>query len=489
MSYLSYEAFRRLRAAYAMLLALVVAVALSAPAHADLGFDAKRGVMTLAPTLAPIMPAVVQIVVEGKNPEDPEQSEPRPDRRQQPSPHNGPGRERDPHDLRPGASPTADDPEQRRDRPDGVIRSGSGVIIDAKEGLIMTNHHVIANASRIRVRLVDGREFIAQRIGSDRATDVGLIKVSADNLVAAPIGSSEELLVGDFVIAIGYPFGLEQTVTLGVVSGLSRATGSDEYEDFIQTDAAINPGNSGGALVDTRGQLVGINTQIYSPSRGNIGIGFAVPTSIAIPVIEQLKTYGEVRRGRLGVEIRDVTPEVARALSIREARGALITSVTSGSPGENAGLKAGDVVVRVNNKTVRRSRDLKNSVGLSAIEAELKVVVVRDGKEVEIKVKLTPPRVAAGSGFQLLGASFGLLPADNPMAKRVRGVLVTQVEADSPAARTGLQRGDIIVEVNRKDTPTLDALKAELDVKTSVAALTVLRGNSEHIIILQRSET
>jgi S1-C subfamily serine protease len=258
------------------------------PAGAQINVDPQRGVMTLAPVIAPTMPAVVQIIVQ-----------------QQRTQASGP------------------DP----------LSSGSGVIVDGKEGYILTNHHVIANSVKIRVKLVDERVFDAQKIGSDEATDIGLIKISATNLIAMPADVSSDVRIGDFVMAIGYPFGLDQTVTLGVVSGLGRGTGKDELEDFIQTDASINPGNSGGALIDTRGRLVGINSMIYTRSGGNVGIGYAVPTKIAFPVIEQLKTYGEVRRGRLGVDFRELTSELATAVGVRMMNGLLITRVPPGSLG------------------------------------------------------------------------------------------------------------------------------------------------------------
>jgi serine protease DegQ len=260
----------------------------------------------------------------------------------------------------------------------------------------------------------------------------------------------------------------------------------EKLEDFIQTDAPINLGNSGGALVDTLGRLVGINTAIYSRSGGNVGIGFAVPTRIAIPIIEQLKIYGEVRRGRLGVETRDLTPEVAGAMGIGETRGALVTQVEEGTPGASAGLKAGDVVVRVNGTSTHNARDLRNTIGLSPVDAELTLVVLRDGKEVTLKARLTPPQVAAGR-LHLLGAIFGPLPEDNPLARHVRGVLVTRVEPDSPAARNGLRTGDIVVQLNRKDTPSPDALQKQLASLGKVAALTVVRGNSERIIVIEKA--
>jgi Do/DeqQ family serine protease len=493
-------------------LAPLVALALVAAAAplpaAEVGIDPERGVLSLAPALSPIMAGVVQIVVDldgggdqqtegGASPWPPKGpgipglppglgkpqqfGRPQPPFGQPQQPFDQPrppfGEPEPPFDREP--------PQQRPRR-----STGSGVIVDAARGLILTNHHVVEEGSRIRVKLSDGRVLEAQRIGTDSATDIGLLQVKAENLIAVPFGDSEALQVGDLVVAIGYPFALEQTVTMGIVSGLGRAGGPElglDYADFIQTDAAINPGNSGGALVDTRGRLVGINTAIYSrQGGGNIGIGYAVPSRIARSVMEQLITFGEVRRGRLGVTIRDFTAEIAQALNIpHRGGGALITQVSEGSPGAQAGLKAGDIVIRVNDQRIDDSRDLKNAVGLSRPDAQLTLVVLRDGKEQTIEVRMEVQVVAAGA-LRLFGAAVGPLPADNPMAKFVKGVLVTDIETDGPAARQGVRKGDIITHFNRREVTTVAALKAELDKQPTVTALTMVRGNSEFIVVFER---
>ena len=272
-------------------------------------------------------------------------------------------------------SPFANDPFFRRffDIPsvprERVQRSlGSGVIVDREEGLILTNNHVIDNADEIAVTLQDGREFQAEFIGADRETDLAVIRIDADDLSALPMFDSDQLKVGDFVVAVGNPFGLGQTVTSGIVSALGRAgLRGLEYQNFIQTDASINPGNSGGALVNLRGELVGINTAIFTPSGGNVGIGFAIPISTATYVMEQLVEYGEVRRGTLGVEVQDLDGELRSALDVAQLDGAVITEIKPDSAADEAGLKPGDVIVRLDRRVVKGSQQLRNIEGLLAV--------------------------------------------------------------------------------------------------------------------------
>ncbi|MDZ7811433.1 MAG: Do family serine endopeptidase [Arhodomonas sp.] len=279
-------------------------------------------------------------------------------------------------------------PEQRR-----VQSLGSGVIVNAEEGYIITNHHVIARADQIKVGLNDGREFKAEVIGSDPATDIAVIQIDADNLTAVQMGDSSELQTGDYVVAVGNPFGLEHTVTSGIVSGLGRSlqgrVSNVRIQDFIQTDASINPGNSGGALVNLDGELVGINSAILSRSGGNIGIGFAVPVNMASTVMEQLIEYGEVRRGMLGVRVQDVTPEIARAMEMEGTQGALIAQVNPGSAAAKAGLKPGDVVTAVNGKAISSASELAKVIGLTELGTEVKLTVIRDGKEQTLTAKIT----------------------------------------------------------------------------------------------------
>jgi Do/DeqQ family serine protease len=266
---------------------------------------------------------------------------------------------------------------------------GSGVIVDAAQGYVLTNNHVVENATDIEVTTKDNRRFKARLIGRDPATDIAVLQIPADHLTAVPMGDSTRLQVGDFVLAVGNPFGLGQTVTSGIVSALGRSgLGIEGYEDFIQTDASINPGNSGGALVDLQGRLVGINTAILAPNGGNVGIGFAVPINMARDVMDQLTRYGEVRRGRIGVAIQDLTPDLARALGTTHTEGALIARVAPNSPAQRAGLRSSDLVVAVNGVPVHSATELRNRVGLSPIGDEIVLTVDRGGSERNVTVRI-----------------------------------------------------------------------------------------------------
>lgn len=267
--------------------------------------------------------------------------------------------------------------------------AGSGVIVDARRGLIVTNHHVVANAQAITVTLKDRRRLKAELVGSDAATDVAVLRVQADRLTELRWGDADKARVGDFVVAIGNPFGIGQTVTSGIISALGRSGLKIEgYEDFIQTDASINPGNSGGALVSFTGELLGINTAIIGPAGGSVGIGFAVPSTIARAVMNQLVEHGEVRRGRLGVAIQDLTPDIAESLNLDDVEGALIAGVENGGPAERAGLRPGDVVVAVDGRPVRSGTDLRNQIGLVRLGSTVKLDVVRGGKQQSVAVRV-----------------------------------------------------------------------------------------------------
>src|ERR1700745_1685045 len=266
--------------------------------------------------------------------------------------------------------------------------TGSGGIVEAAQGYVMTNAHVVENASNIEVTTKDNRRLTAKLIGRDPDTDIAVLQIPANGLTAVPIGDSDRLQVGDFVLAIGNPFGLGQTVTSGIVSALGRSPGIEGYEDFIQTDASINPGNSGGPLVDLQGRVVGINTAILAPSGANIGIGFAVPINMARQVMDQLINYGEIRRGRIGVAMQDLTPELAQALGTRHTQGAVIARVEPGSPAERAGLRTNDLVVAINGAPMRSGIELRNRVGLSRIGDEVELTVERGGAERNVTVRV-----------------------------------------------------------------------------------------------------
>ena len=290
---------------------------------------------------------------------------------------------------------------------------GSGVIVDSDEGYILTNHHVIEKAELITITLRDGRQLEAKLIGTDSETDIAVLQIEADDLTAVSAADSDRLEVGDFVVAIGNPFGLGQTVTSGIISALGRSgLGIESYEDFIQTDASINPGNSGGALVNLRGELVGINTAIHSPSGGNIGIGFAIPVNMAREIMEQLIQHGEVQRGLLGVGPQDLTPELAKVFGIKRKHGAVIAQVDPDSPADRAGLKVGDVVVRVNKRPVRNSLDLRNMVGLLRAGSRIEMEVIRDGRRRHLTAVITKPQLRQLSGDKLNDRLAGTLLGD-----------------------------------------------------------------------------
>ncbi len=430
------------------------------PGHAKPPFfDEERGVMTMAPLLEKVTPAVVNIAVVSVLPGN--------------------------------QNPLMRDPFFRRffDLPQRLPRrravsAGSGVIVDAQKGYVLTNDHVVRNGQQIDVILKDGRKFRAKLIGRDPATDIALLQIKADRLAQLPLGDSDKLKVGDYVIAIGNPFGLGQTVTSGIVSALGRSTlGAEKYEDFIQTDASINPGNSGGALVNTRGELIGINTAIIAPGGGNVGIGFAVPSNMAKAVMAQLIKYGEVRRGRIGIGIQSVTPDIAEALGLPSASGALVTMVERGSAAQKAGIQAGDVILAMDGKPVTDANDLRNRVGLKVRGSWITLKLLREGKEKTVRVRIgrAGPVIAEEEGAVsvLSGARITEIPPGHRMGQVVGGVYVETVRRGSPAWELGLRPGDIITTVNRRKISSLAEFEALLESHPKVLALGVLRGETE----------
>jgi len=372
-----------------------------------------------------------------------------------------------------------------RERP--FQSAGSGVIFDAKNGYIVTNAHVVENASEITVTLQDGRDLKADVVGSDEPSDVAVLKVKSEGLTLTQIslGDSAKVEVGDFVVAIGNPFGLQHTVTSGIISGLSRSgINPDGYEDFIQTDASINPGNSGGALVNLHGELIGINTAILSRSGGNIGIGFAIPVNMAHSVMDQLIKFGSVKRGQLGVSMYTVTPDIAHSLGLSSAVGALVSQVVEGSPAEKAGIHTGDVITAVNGQPVKSNSELRNTIGLMRVGDKVEIGLLRDGKPVRVTAVIadTAPAAQAGAAAETIYKSLeGATLADAPDAA---GALVRNVEPGSAAAQSGLRNNDVIVGANRGRVTSVQQLR-ERAKGASVLVLEVRRGNAILLIPLR----
>ena len=387
-------------------------------------------------------------------------------------------------------SPLLDDPFFRRffnvpDQPrERVSQSlGSGVIVDAREGYVLTNNHVIAGADDISVTLSDGRSFSAEVIGTDPDTDLAMVRIDAKDLQALPVADSDQLRVGDFVVAVGNPFGLGQTVTSGIVSALGR-TGFRglEFQNFIQTDASINPGNSGGALINLRGELIGINSAIFTPSGGNVGIGFAIPSAMALYVMEQLAEYGEVRRGTLGVYVQDLTSELAGAFGVDDVRGALVSEVVSDSPAERAGLEAGDVITQVADHVVHGMQDFYNIEGQLPIAEKTRLEYRRGSETREVKIEATALRALEGGQIdaRLSGARFEELPA-KVRADNVKGVLLAELEKGSPLLEQGFRPGDIITGANRQRVQNLTDLQELLQSGAGPILLQVRRNGNDYV--------
>jgi len=360
---------------------------------------------------------------------------------------------------------------------------GSGFIVNS-EGYIVTNNHVVERASRIQVKLADGRELSATVVGRDPKTDLALLRIEATGLPVIPLGDSAALQVGEPVMAIGNPFGLEQTVTTGIVSATGRVIGSGPYDDFIQTDASINPGNSGGPLINGRGEVAGINTAIFSQSGGSVGIGFAIPSNLAKSVITQLAESGRVVRAWLGVTIQPVTADLAKGFKMKDTAGALVSSVADGSPAMKAGLRPGDVIVEYDGRQVARSEDLPRAVAQTEVGREVALTVIRDGQPRRLIAKverLEEPAARSETTSEGAKGRLGLTvaPLSPALAKELglgetKGVVVREVAPGSPAATAGLQPKDVIVEVNRQAVGSVDELRASLDRRAKEAPVLFL---------------
>jgi Do/DeqQ family serine protease len=476
-------------AAAAGLLATVATISLTTTApsavHADipsalLAVPAGGGqVPSLAPMLKTVLPAVVNISVSGKA-----------EVQQQNPLLNDPFFRRFFNVPEGQGGPGGQQPEQEE-----THAIGSGVIVDAEKGYVITNNHVVADAEKIEVRLNDDQTFIAKLIGTDPDSDLAVLQIKAKGLTALPVSDSDKAEVGDFVVAIGSPFGLRQTVTSGIVSGLGRTGLGDGYEDFIQTDASINPGNSGGALVNLRGELIGINSQILSRSGGNMGIGFAIPTNLVKSVMAQLIESGSVSRGRIGIQGgQELTPELAKAFKVPEGHGALIGKVVPDSPADKAGLKDGDVIIEANGKPVKDFPQLRYTIGLARVGEKVTLKYLRDGKVKETTVtvgKNNDEKRASADGLfpGLKGASFGPLAgpaAEAAKAAGVKGAMITAVEPRSPAAKNGLKANDVILSVNRVPVGSVGEFTALAgQQKEGQMLLQVMRGNQAAFVVIQ----
>ena len=420
---------------------------------------------TLAPIIAAVSPGVVNIAVEGTVASKPNPLMQDPLFRQFFG--NGQGQDQD---------------QPQRQKFQAV---GSGVIVDAGNGYVLTNNHVIEHADKIVVRLKDRRELRAKLVGTDPQTDIAVLKIAADHLTAVPEGQSGPLQVGDYVVALGDPFGIGQTATFGIVSALGRTgLGIEGYENFIQTDAAINPGNSGGALIGMDGKLIGINTAILTGGQGggNVGVGFAIPIDMAKQVADQLIAHGKIERGQIGVQVTDLTPDTAKVMGLTVDAGALVSRVVRGSPAEKAGIKAGDVVTALDGQQLEGSADLRNRIGLIAPGSTVKLSLIRKKEQKTVGVTLEKAgteaaSASAGEQSELEGVQ---------LSSGKDGLSVTAIDRNSRAYRQGLRRGDVIVGADQQPVRSTDQLSAMMDQNEGEPlVLDVKRGDDQIVLVLQ----
>lgn len=447
---------------YFLLTIFSLSLALLSPSSLAMSnsFAGNQMMPTLAPMLKKVLPSVVNISTKGTAAAQ--------------------------HPLMNDPFPRNFSPQQRR-RTQGL---GSGVIIDAKKGYIITNNHVIANADIILVTLKNKRQFKAKLIGTDPETDIAVLQIDAKQLTAIPLGDSEKIQVGDFVVAIGNPFGLSQTVTSGMISALGRTNlGFDGYENFIQTDASINPGNSGGALIDLRGHLIGINSAIIAPSGGNVGIGFAIPINMAKKVMDQLIEHGEIKRGLLGVQIQDLSPDIAEAMDLKNTHGALVARVTPGSAAAKAGIKAGDVITAINTKKIDSSNSLRTNIGLKRVGEKVKIDFIRNKKPMSVTTHIggsRPEKITASSNMPLLkGIKLKELSTSQAFRGVTKGLLITDIAINSPAAQVGLRQGDILLTVNKMKVRTLADLNKAAKLSRKQLLIHLQRGQNFLYLVIK----
>lgn len=445
-------------------LALSVGLSLSAsfPASAALPSQVpgQEAIPSLAPMLEKVLPAVVSVQVEGTARQS----------------------QRIPEELKKYFGEDA--PDQQAQPFEGL---GSGVIIDAAKGYILTNNHVISQADKISVQLNDGREFDAKLIGGDDQSDIALLQVqNPSNLTQISIADSDKLRVGDFAVAVGNPFGLGQTATSGIVSALGRSgLNLEGLENFIQTDASINRGNSGGALLNLNGELIGINTAILAPGGGSIGIGFAIPSNMAKTLSQQLIQFGEVKRGLLGIKGMEMSADIAKAFKLNVQRGAFVSEVLPNSGSAKAGVKSGDIIVSLNDKPLSSFAELRSRIATTEPGAKVKLGLIREGKPLTVEVTLDKSTSSSASAEQISPALQGATLSDGQLKNGTKGITVTTVEKSSPAAQAGLHQDDVIVGVNRTRVQSIAEMRKVLESKPAVIALQIIRGNDTLYILLR----
>ncbi|HCM9226328.1 MULTISPECIES: serine endoprotease DegQ [Enterobacter] len=445
-------------------IALSVGLSLSASSPAGAALPSQVPGQAATPSLAPmlekVLPAVVSVQVEGTAVQS----------------------QRVPEELKKYFGDES--PNQQAQPFEGL---GSGVIIDAAKGYILTNNHVISQADKISVQLNDGREFDAKLIGGDDQSDIALLQVqNPSNLTQIAIADSDKLRVGDFAVAVGNPFGLGQTATSGIVSALGRSgLNLEGLENFIQTDASINRGNSGGALLNLNGELIGINTAILAPGGGSIGIGFAIPSNMAKTLAQQLIQFGEVKRGLLGIKGMEMSADIAKAFNINVQRGAFVSEVLPNSGSAKAGIKSGDVIVSLNDKPLSSFAELRSRIATTEPGAKVKLGLIRDGKPLNVEVTLDKSTSSSASAELIAPALQGATLSDGQLKDGTKGIRLDTVEKSSPAAQAGLHQEDVIIGVNRNRVQSIAELRKVLESKPAVIALQVMRGNESIYILLR----
>ncbi|EKB0909585.1 serine endoprotease DegQ [Salmonella enterica subsp. enterica serovar Schwarzengrund] len=441
-------------------LALSVGLTLSAPFPALASIPGQATLPSLAPMLEKVLPAVVSVKVEGTAAQS----------------------QKVPEEFKKFFG--EDLPDQPSQPFEGL---GSGVIIDAAKGYVLTNNHVINQAQKISIQLNDGREFDAKLIGGDDQSDIALLQIqNPSKLTQIAIADSDKLRVGDFAVAVGNPFGLGQTATSGIISALGRSgLNLEGLENFIQTDASINRGNSGGALLNLNGELIGINTAILAPGGGRIGIGFAIPSNMAQTLAQQLIQFGEIKRGLLGIKGTEMTADIAKAFKLNVQRGAFVSEVLPNSGSAKAGVKSGDVIISLNGKPLNSFAELRSRIATTEPGTKVKLGLLRDGKPLEVEVTLDSNTSSSASAEMIAPALQGATLSDGQLKDGTKGVKVDSVEKSSPAAQAGLQKDDVIIGVNRDRISSIAEMRKVMAAKPSIIALQVVRGN-ENIYLLLR---